>query len=74
MQNTSVADAVETIKENVTVAPIEGGVSVTTENEQEIAIYDAVGRKVANVLVNGTKNVALDSGFYVVCGNKLFVE
>lgn len=74
MQNTSVADAVETIKENVTVAPIEGGVSVTTENEQEIAIYDAVGRKVANVLVNGTKNVTLDSGFYVVCGNKLFVE
>ncbi|MBR5475716.1 MAG: glycoside hydrolase family 16 protein [Bacteroidaceae bacterium] len=74
MQNTSVADAVETSKENVTVAPIEGGVSVTTENEQDIAIYDAVGRKVANVLVNGTKNVALDSGFYVVCGNKLFVE
>lgn len=74
MQNTAVEDAVEAHDNSVTILPFKGGVSVTADNEQEITINDVVGRRVAAFSLEGTKEIALKSGFYVICGNKVFVE
>lgn len=59
--------------EEVEVDVVAGGVRLASTKCAKVAVYELSGRKAYEGVVDGTLEVALDRGFYLVNGVKVFV-
>lgn len=74
----NIADGIESVKSegnsaSVIVAPVAGGINITTLSTTPVAIHYAAGLLVWNKAVRGTATVPLPSGIYIVAGKKVAV-
>lgn len=56
------------------VAAVAGGVNIEAFSPVKVEIFDIAGRRVASLLVEGSVDIPLQSGVYVVAGQKVFVK
>jgi beta-glucanase (GH16 family) len=76
MENTNGTVGVVSVRDDAkaNVYVVDGGVEVCVPAPCDVAVYDVVGRKVAEAPVNGTHRFALSCGVYVVEGTKVVVK
>lgn len=53
---------------------VDGGVGVSVESPRVVAIFDIMGRKVAEAYVDGSRTFSLPAGIYLVDGEKVMVK
>lgn len=60
--------------EELTVMTIPGGISITTTHTRQVTVYSAQGMRCYQALINGTKEILLAPGIYVVGSKKVIVK
>jgi hypothetical protein len=53
-------------KDNTTIKSISNGISIETKEQTSISIFNLSGKKVFQSVVNGSKEISLNKGVYIV--------